>query len=72
MNKDEIHERLREEYSSLIERHEELKKLRKNDHSLKSDAELSSEMDGVIMGISAIEDVLNEIEADATESEVKQ
>lgn len=64
MNADDIHDRLREEYSDLIEHHEELKELRKNDYSFKTDTELASEMDGVIMGIKAIEDVLNEIEGE--------
>jgi len=64
MNANEIHSRLREEYSNLIESHDELKELRQSDSSFKTDDQLACEMDGVLEGIRAIEDILNEIEGE--------
>jgi len=68
---DDIHQQLREKYSDLIERHRELKASAREaditEDPLHSPGEIRAEADGVILGVRAIEDVLNAIERDGDE-----
>jgi|GEM_PF-5883128 len=63
---DDVHLQLREKYSELIDRHGKLKDAAREadvtDDPMHAPGEIRAEADGVLYGIQAIEEVLNDIE----------
>jgi len=65
---DEHEQLLRDKYSDLIDRHQNLKERAneadQEEYPLHDPSEIRAEADGVLEGVQAIEAVLNEIDAD--------